>query len=92
MANSDLAINVRIRNVLASHWVDLRLVQFRAYKGTVRLTGMLKRITKINDSVPMPIPQIEAEVRRIDGVKSVFCDFDNFIKNMEGSWVERDDR
>ncbi len=90
MSNSDLQINVRIRKILASHWIDLRDLHYRAYKGTVRLSGYMKRINGIpTDVLPMPIPLIEHEVRRIEGVKLVFFDLENFKKNVEGSWVEQ---
>ncbi len=84
----DLKINARVRAVLARHWVDLTRVTFAAVNGTVRLSGVLKRLSTEEESSYFSeedVLIIEQELRSIPGVRRVYIDLENWKKDASTS-------
>jgi hypothetical protein len=87
----DIRINSMVRNVLASHWVDLQHLNYGSYKGTVRLHGELRYLGQreflSNDGSKLEV--IEGEIRHVQGVKRIHIDLLNWRKNHKGAWESR---
>lgn len=90
MGASDFKINSRVRSVLARHWIDLSRVGFSSISGTVRLTGILCRLSSESDIDPFTeqhLAQLETELLSIRDVKRIYFNLDNWRKNENRQWV-----
>jgi hypothetical protein len=89
MATSDQEINRGVRGVLSRHWVDLTATNFASRQGVVRLMGELRRIgPRCEESLESTnIVALDAELRRLRGVRRVHLDLSNWRRDEEGAWV-----
>ena len=90
MGASDFKINSKVRAVLARYWVDLARVGFSSVGGTVRLTGVLCRLSSESDLAPFTkqkMAQLEAELLSIREVKRIYFDLDNWCKDENQQWA-----
>ena len=88
MAASDFRINSLVRSVFARHWIDLQRVRYASFGGAVRVSGELCVLggqpqAKI-DAARVEI--LEAEIRRLNGVKQVYFDLSNWRQGVSGAW------
>jgi hypothetical protein len=87
MTHSDFRTNAALRQVLARHFVDLAAVRFGSFRGTVRFNGRLTHVSGrpfvISDR--SLLEAVEADVKRIPGVRAVFFDLTNWPKDAGGS-------
>ena len=89
MPVSDFKIVSTIRSALTKRWIDLHKLRVAAFRGTIRLSGELRRIghhewTKAN---PPRLETLELDLKRIQGVRRVFFELTNFRRNEAGQWV-----
>ncbi len=90
MGASDFKINSRVRSVLARHWIDLNKVGLSSISGTVRLTGILCRLSSESDVTSFTgqhLAQLESELLSIREVKRVYFNLDNWCKNENRQWT-----
>ncbi len=90
MGASDFKINSKVRSVLARHWIDLSRVGFSSINGTVRLTGILCRLSSESDVgtfTKQNLAQLETELTSVREIKRVYFDLDNWRKDNERQWV-----
>ncbi len=90
MTQSDFRINGQLRQVLARHFVELAVVRFGSFRGTVRFNGRLAHMNgrPFAASDLSLIEAIEQEARRIPGVRAVFFDLMNWKKDGDGRWKQ----
>lgn len=73
MGVADLQIKTKVRAVLSRHWIDLTRIGFDCCRGSVRFRGEIVLSEGHRCSSPGPlIDALEAEIKRIRGVKSVY--------------------
>ena len=89
MAASDFRTNALIRQVLARHWIDIQELHFGSFRGTVRFSGKLCHANGrlLDDGGPGLLEGLEAEIRRIDGVRAVYFDYANWMRDECGRWI-----
>ena len=90
MGASDFRINSKVRSVLARHWIDLSRVGLSSISGTVRLTGILCRLSSESDVDPFTgqhLAQLETELLSIKEVKRVYFNLDNWRKDGNRQWM-----
>jgi hypothetical protein len=87
----DKLINVAVRRILASLWVDITLVQVRTTSGVVYVSGLLKRMTashqEISDTV---LREMDIRLRKISGVRDVKYQLLNWERKLTALWEKRD--
>lgn len=90
MATSDQEINRGVRGILSRHWVDLTATNFASRQGVVRLMGELRRIgPRSEESLESTnIVALDAELRKLRGVRRVHMDLTNWRRDDEGQWVQ----
>lgn len=83
--------NVAVRQVLVRHWIDLSSLQILPQRDRVRVTGTIQ----VKREMPSPqgmaslLAILENEIRACHGVRQVIFDLDNWLKDIEGGWHER---
>ena len=90
MRTSDHDVKMAVRRTLSRHWVDLHAVRYLCNRGSVRFQGHLHRL----DQSPSPpygslLEAIESETRRIPGVRGVFFNLENWVRDSQGRWAEK---
>jgi len=90
MATSDQEINRGVRGILSRHWVDLTATNFASRQGVVRLMGELRRIGQRSEESleSTNIVALDAELRKLRGVRRVHMDLTNWRRDEEGQWVQ----
>jgi hypothetical protein len=85
----DLQLNCGVRSVLNRHWIDLTKTAFFARSGHVHLSGEVSVIgaTRRHANTADVLRAFEAELRRLQEVKSVSFEFTNWIRDDAGFWV-----
>ncbi|RKY13289.1 MAG: hypothetical protein DRP82_05595 [Planctomycetota bacterium] len=84
MGANDMKITVRVRGVLARHWIDNMLVSVMTRRGVVHLGGRLHKITAVDEYDDInedELATIEQEIRRIKGVKRVIYNIEGWLKD-----------
>jgi osmotically-inducible protein OsmY len=75
---SDATIRTRVRSILTRHWIDLRAIQIRVFRGVIRLSGTLRHqgaaVSTVADRAKLE--EIHTAIRRIQGVRRVHVQFD----------------
>jgi hypothetical protein len=89
MATSDQEINRGVRGVLSRHWVDLTATNFASRQGVVRLIGELRRVGQRSEESleSTNIVALDAELRKLRGVRRVHLDLSNWRRDEEGQWI-----
>lgn len=97
----DFIINKKVKAILVRHLVDTSQIKIITIKGIVRLAGhirffstahkggvkkSLEELTKTEEARLLHI--IDMEISRIDGVKDIQYNFDNWVKE-KGMWVKK---
>ena len=91
MSVEDKQINVAVRRILTSLWVDITLVQVRTTAGVVYLSGMLKRMTASHQSLSDTVlREMDIRLRKISGVRDVKYQLLNWERKNTGYWNPRD--
>ena len=75
MSTEDRRIAEHVRRVLTSYWVDLTELRFTCTRGTLRFTGILRRLPSADRNVPLSAPLLEVitqEIKRLRGVARVY--------------------
>ena len=91
MSVEDKQINVAVRRLLTSLWVDITLVQVRTTAGVVYLSGMLKRMTASHQSLSETVlREMDVRLRKITGVRDVKYQLVNWERKLTGYWNPRD--
>ena len=84
MGADDMKITVRVRGVLARHWIDNMLVSVMTRRGVVYLGGRFHKITAVDEHDDISeddLATIEQEIRRIKGVKRVIYNIEGWLKD-----------
>jgi len=79
-----MKITVRVRGVLARHWIDNMLVSVMTRRGVVHLGGRLHKITAVDEYDDInedELMTIEQEIRRIKGVKRVIYNIEGWLRD-----------
>ena len=86
MASTTILSNVR--KLLTRRWIDVQHLRIRIAKDTVRLAGRLSRLggDSWSDKEPPRLDVLESELKRLEGIKRVCLEFDNWIRNESGQW------
>lgn len=75
MPVADFRINSLVKSILVKHWVDLQKIQYDTHRGNVYLRGELSQLKRRNtgEFELSLFEVIESEMRRIRGVRKVYC-------------------
>ena len=65
MVAEDRRIAEHVRRVLTSYWVDLTELRFTCTRGTLRFTGILRRLPSAERQMPLSAPLIEVITQRL---------------------------
>lgn len=77
---SDIDINRQIRQVFVRYWVDLGRLSIRTAGGVVNLRGLLQKIPGATGDInSQSVANIHSDIRRINGVKRIHSDFNNWV-------------
>lgn len=90
MGAVDFKVNSAVRSVLSRHWIDFTRIGFGSVNGTVRLAGILARLSNESEESHLTaknVMQIESELTAIKSVKRVYFDLDNWRKDESRQWV-----
>ncbi len=89
MSVQDLELNCQIRGVLARHWIDPNRLSFSARRGHVHLSGELLVIgaDKDKEKTIGVLQAVEAEIRRVQAVRTVTFELTNWIRDDGGAWI-----
>ena len=83
----DNQIQVAIRRILTSCWVDITAVNIRVTHGNVYLSGTLRRMTKDNrDMLPGQLNRLDLSIRSLRDVRAVYYNFENLSYSVYGTW------
>ncbi len=75
MSNEDRQVSEQVRRILTSFWIDLSELRFSCTRGTLRFTGILRRLASEERRHPLSAPLIEVlgqEIKRLRGVTRVY--------------------
>ena len=75
MAADDRRICEQVRRVLTSYWIDLAELRFTCTRGTLRFTGILRRLPSEERRTALHGPLLEVlshEIKRLRGVSRVY--------------------
>ena len=69
-----MRVTCQIKAILTRHWVDQKELRISVHRGTVRLSGMIKRLAAGEgcDISTSWLAEIVAEMRRVPGVEKVY--------------------
>ena len=83
----DNQIQVTIRRLLTSCWVDITAVNIRVTAGNVYLSGTLRRMTQDHrDMLPGQLKRLDLSIRSLRDVRAVYYNFDNLAYSVYGTW------
>lgn len=81
----DIQIKTRVRSVLARHWIDLNRLTFDCCRGSVRFHGEIALVEGHGgSSTASLLDTLEAEIKAVPGVKSVYFIGVTFDSDSEG--------
>jgi hypothetical protein len=91
MSATDLKIKCEIRSLLVQLWIDTNKVNISSHRGVVFIRGTMERVSKERSlsstsaqidekSMALILHNLEERIRRVNDVKRVFFDLDNFKK------------
>ena len=84
----DNQIQVTIRRLLTSFWVDLTAVNIRVTNGNVYLSGTLRRMTHDHrEMLPGQLKRLDLSIRSLRDVRAVYYNFDNLTYSVFGTWM-----
>jgi len=84
----DNQIQVTIRRLLTSFWVDLTAVNIRVTSGNVYLSGTLRRMTHDHrEMLPGQLKRLDLSIRSLRDVRAVYYNFDNLSYSVYGTWL-----
>jgi hypothetical protein len=84
---SDLDANCAARRVLVRHWIDLGKASLRTINGVLTVHGTLEKLPHSNSPLtPSVVAEIASELRRIQSVRRVALDFNNWTEQ-HGKWT-----
>ena len=84
----DNQIQVTIRRLLTSFWVDLTAVNSRVTSGNVYLSGTLRRMTHDHrEMVPGQLKRLDLSIRSLRDVRAVYYNFENLSYSVYGTWT-----
>ena len=87
MSYEDNQIQVAIRRILTSCWVDITAVNIRVTHGNVYLAGTLQRMTKDNrEMLPGQLKRLDMSIRSLRDVRAVYYNFENLSYSVFGTW------
>jgi|GEM_PF-1677665 len=88
VAYEDNQIQVTIRRLLTSFWVDLTAVNIRVTSGNVYLSGKLRRMTQDHrELLPGQLKRFDLSIRSLRGVRAVYYNFENLSYSVYGTWT-----
>jgi hypothetical protein len=86
----DKLINVAVRRLLTSLWVDITQVQVRTTAGVIYLSGHLQRMTASHqDFSDTVLREMDIRLRKISGVRDVKYQLDNWERKLTALWQAR---
>ena len=75
MPAEDRRVCEQVRRILTSYWIDLAELRFTCTRGTLRFTGILRRLPSEERRTPLHAPLLEVvanEIKRLRGVNRVY--------------------
>lgn len=89
MAALEFRINSAIRHLLTHHWIDLHEIRWLTFRGTVRFAGRLRHVgdRPFETSSESFLDVLELETRAIPGVRYVYFDLSNYVRDDHGQWI-----
>ena len=92
--NTKFAINRQIRSVFVRHFIDLGFLTITTAGTTVRIRGVLKRLSGSQSVLtPAIVEEMFRQISKVQGVRSVLTEFENW-RQVGGAnvWVQLDDK
>ncbi len=81
-------MQVAIRRILVSCWVDITMVSVRATNGNVYLSGTLQRMTQDHrEMLSGQLKRLDLSIRSVRGVRNVYYNFNNLSYSIYGTWT-----
>ena len=82
----------KVRNQLSKRWIDTQRLRIHVARDTVRISGELVRLGMSSagsgDSIRIDI--LETEIKRIAGIKRVYFELSNWVRDDSGKWIAVD--
>ena len=79
MSVEDNNITAAVRRILASYWIDLTRLSIRTTRGTIYMSGNIRRMTFEHSEMDEKfLRQIDGDLRMVDKVRNVSYDLDNW--------------
>ena len=87
-APSSLEINRNVRRVLVSNWVDLGRLSLHSVKQSVYIRGSMRKLPgSDSDLTPQNLEAMHNKIRRLNGVKHIHMELDNWTRSpVTGAW------